>query len=139
VEEAAYALERKYPDRKILLQVEPVEVFADRTMMEMAVTNLIDNALKYSREAVTVTLDGHCFCVADRGQGIPADEIEKVTRKFYRIDRNSWDNSMGLGLAIVTYILALHRTALSIDSEPGVGTTICFDLPLPEAINKNDG
>ncbi|WP_456450271.1 ATP-binding protein [Hydrogenimonas sp.] len=136
VREAAYALERKYAGRKIRLQTRPVQVHADKTMMEMAVSNLMDNALKYSEDDIAVSLDGRRFCVVDRGQGIPADEIERITRKFYRVDKNSWDNSMGLGLAIVTYILKLHGSKLDISSEPGSGTEICFDLPVREANQK---
>ena len=129
VRDAAAAMEQKHPGRRIVLKTRPVTVHADRTLMEMAVLNLMDNALKYSEEEVVVTLDMVRFCVEDRGQGIPEEEIGEITRKFYRIDRNRWDNSMGLGLAIVSYILKLHRTTLQIRSEVGVGTKICFSIP----------
>ena len=126
--EAVHALEQKYPDRIIRIESVPLMVHADKTMMEMAIINLIDNALKYSEEEVTVTLDARHLCVIDRGPGIPKNEIEEITKKYYRMDKNSWDNSMGLGLAIVTYILKLHETSLKIESEVGRGTIICFDL-----------
>ena len=126
--DAANALMQKYQERRIVLELSYVPIRADRTMMEMVVVNLMDNALKYSEEDVLVRLDEKSFCVTDRGQGIPVKEIEKITKKYYRIDRNSWDNSMGLGLAIVTYILKMHGTALTIESEEGRGTIICFDL-----------
>ncbi|WP_456449114.1 ATP-binding protein [Hydrogenimonas sp.] len=128
VGDAANALRQKYQDRRVVLELSPVTIHADRTMMEMAVVNLMDNALKYSEEEVLVRLDEKSFCVMDKGQGIPEKEIEKITKKYYRIDRNSWDNSLGLGLAIVTYILKLHEASLRIDSEVGRGTIICFDL-----------
>jgi K+-sensing histidine kinase KdpD len=73
-------------------------------------------------------LDEKEFCVVDRGQGIPGKEIDEITKKFYRINRNSWDNSMGLGLAIVTYILKLHHSKLHISSEVGKGTSISFNI-----------
>ena len=136
VREAAHALERKYAGRGVRLALEPGRIVADRTMMAMAVTNLMDNALKYSDDDIDVSFDGRRFCVADRGQGIPPGEIDRITRKFYRVDKNSWDNSMGLGLAIVNYILKLHGLHLSVSSEPDKGTTICFDLPAEEANQK---
>jgi signal transduction histidine kinase len=129
VEDAAASLKRKYPERQIELQTVSVEVYADRTMMEMAVINLIDNALKYSERTVTIALDSQRLCIRDSGKGIPADELEKITQKFYRVEKNSWDNSMGLGLAIVRYILQLHHVHLQIESEVGRGTRVCFDLP----------
>jgi len=130
VRDAANAMTQKHRERRVELQIatDPLTLHADKTMMEMVVTNLIDNALKYSGEDVVVRVDGKTFCVIDRGQGIPADEIDAITKKYYRIDRNSWDNSMGLGLAIVTYILKMHGTSLHIESEIGKGTIICFDL-----------
>ena len=128
VREVSGALMQKHQGRNIALQVEPVTLYADRTMMEMVITNLIDNALKYSDGDVEVRGDAKEFCVVDRGRGIPAEEIGEITKKYYRIDKNSWDNSMGLGLAIVTYILKMHGSSLRIDSREGEGTIICFDL-----------
>jgi len=97
--------------------------------MEMTVINLIDNALKYSEDDVEVVLNEKEFCVIDKGDGIPEKEIDEITKKFYRINKNSWDNSMGLGLAIVSYILKLHNSHLHISSEVGKGTKICFHIP----------
>ena len=128
VKDAVYTLSQKYPGRIIDVRSLPVMVYADKTMMEMAVINLIDNALKYSEDEVLVMLDEKEFCVVDRGQGIPGKEIDEITKKFYRINRNSWDNSMGLGLAIVTYILKLHHSKLHISSEVGKGTSISFNI-----------
>ena len=128
VSEAVETLRSKYPGRKIVCRLESVPVYADRTMMTMATLNLLDNALKYSESAVEVALSAGRFCVSDKGRGIPEEEIEAITRKFYRVEKNSWDNSMGLGLAIVSYILKLHGTSLHIASELGKGTIICFDL-----------
>ncbi len=138
VEDAIETMTRKYSDRNIRLEAEQVYLHADRTMMEMTVINLLDNALKYSEEDVTVRLDEKRFCISDRGIGIPEKEIESITKKYYRLDKYSWDNSMGLGLAIVSYILKLHHTKLHIVSEVGVGTTICFDLPAICPIKKSE-
>ncbi len=75
------------------------------------------------------------LAVMDKGMGIAPKELEQITNKFYRVQKNSWDNSMGLGLAIVSYILKLHHSKLNIKSEVGVGSTFSFDIqPLIEAI-----
>ncbi|SFO88974.1 HAMP domain-containing sensor histidine kinase [Hydrogenimonas thermophila] len=129
VKDAIYTLSQKYQGRNIKIQSKPVNIYADKTMMEMTVINLIDNALKYSEDDVEVVLNEKEFCVIDKGDGIPEKEIDEITKKFYRINKNSWDNSMGLGLAIVSYILKLHNSHLHISSEVGKGTKICFHIP----------
>lgn len=122
------SLKNKHRDRVIRFEGVPVTVYADKTMIELVVTNLIDNALKYSQEEVRVVLTPQRLSVIDHGIGIPEKEIKKITSKFYRVQKNTWDNSMGLGLAIVEYILKIHRSALQIDSQPSVGSTFSFDI-----------
>lgn len=121
-------LHGKYPYRKVVFEGIPKTVYADRTMIELVVTNLIDNALKYSEEEVRVVLDEHRLSVTDKGIGIAPSELDKITSKFYRVQKNRWDNSMGLGLSIVSYILKLHNTSLEIKSELGVGSVFSFGL-----------
>jgi len=125
--EAVELLEQKYPKREIELECHESIVQADRAMIEVAMSNLIDNALKYSELPVKVTVRDGEFCVEDRGIGLEPQDLEKITKKFYRV-RNSWDNSMGLGLYIVSYILKLHNTKLEIESEYRRGSRFCFRL-----------
>ena len=129
VEEAAAAMEKKYPGRRVRLKTQSTQIYADRTMMELAVINLMDNAFKYSEEDIEAVVESGIFCVVDRGRGIPEKEIEAITQKFYRLDKNSWDNSLGLGLSIVTYILNRHGLRLRIESRVGEGSRFCFELP----------
>ncbi len=140
VRAAANGLMQKYPDRRVVVKAEKeVLIHADRTMMEMVVVNLIDNALKYSDSDVEVRIDSESFSVTDSGEGMDESEIGAVTKKFYRIDGNSWDNSMGLGLAIVKYILKLHNLEFQISSKRGEGTTVSFGLPsVCSIINKSE-
>ncbi|ADV47309.1 sensor histidine kinase [Nitratifractor salsuginis] len=119
---------QKYPGREIVLECEPVELEADRDMIEQAVMNLIENALKYSADKVIVRCDAEKLEVIDRGEGIEPGDLEKITKKFYRVDRLSWNNSIGVGLYIVKYILRLHGTELEIRSVPGEGSVFGFSL-----------
>ncbi|HEX5329627.1 HAMP domain-containing sensor histidine kinase [Sulfuricurvum sp.] len=121
-------LQAKYPDRSIRFDGGSKSVFADKTMLELVITNLIDNALKYSEEEVSVTLTDTTISITDKGIGIAPSELDKITSKFYRVQKNRWDNSMGLGLSIVSYILKLHDSALTIESTQGVGSTFSFSL-----------
>ena len=122
------ALQAKYPNRTIAYEGVPKEVFADKTMIDLVITNLIDNAIKYSENEVTLRLTEHTVEVIDQGIGIAPNELELITSKFYRVQKNSWDNSMGLGLAIVSYVLKLHDSQLNISSTLGVGSTFSFSI-----------
>ena len=122
------ALQAKYPSRTILYEGLPNEVFADKTMVDLVITNLIDNAIKYSENEVTLRLSEHTVEIIDQGIGIAPHELELITSKFYRVQKNSWDNSMGLGLAIVSYVLKLHDSHLKITSTLGVGSSFAFSI-----------
>jgi len=132
-EEIAENLRQKYPGRDISLQAEPTPVTADRMMFAQVITNLLDNALKYSEKTVEVTLGDGSFRVRDHGIGIAEDAIGKITKRFFRADAGSWDNSLGVGLFIVEYILQLHDTRLEIESTPNRGSSFGFAVPAKAA------
>lgn len=123
-------LSKKYKERDIRSECEPMQVYADRTTIEMVIINLVDNAMKYSEDEVVVKLEENRLLVVDKGMGIAPSEIEKISSKFYRVEQNTWDNSLGLGLAIVSYILNLHHTTLIIESEIGHGSAFGFDIAM---------
>jgi len=112
---------------RIVLNCQKTPVFADKTLIETVIYNLISNALKYSKQEITVNINKY-FEVIDKGKGIDEKEIDLIKQKFYRIAKNDWDNSLGLGLAIVDKILKLHKTKLEIQSEKGKGSRFYFDI-----------
>ena len=126
--EIAINLEDKYKGREIVVEGEPLIVRADKALMEIVLKNLIENALKYSKEVVKIELVENRVRVIDQGVGISEENIEKVTKKFFRTDEHSWDNSMGLGLAIVKQILKLHNSVLQIESEEDIGSVFSFEV-----------
>jgi signal transduction histidine kinase len=119
-----------------------VRALADRTAVAQVVLNLIDNAVKYTREGgkVRVTLrqagEGKIeFGVEDSGIGIPEEEQRHVFERFFRASnakRERADGS-GLGLAIVKSIVEAHGGDISFTSRPGEGTTFAVRLPSAEA------
>jgi two-component system, OmpR family, phosphate regulon sensor histidine kinase PhoR len=137
------------PDRhkrlKFELAAESLPVRGDRNQLEQLVRNLVDNALKYGAadSAVTVAVDvapnGMArMAVRDRGDGIAAEHIPHLTRRFYRTDpsRSRAQGGTGLGLAIVKHIVERHRGLLDIESRIGQGTTVTVRLPL---VAESDG
>lgn len=123
-------LQDKYINRDIIFNEPQIIIaIADKTLMEIVIKNLIENALKYSKDEIVITLTLEELIVKDKGIGIATEDIEKVTKKFYRTNTNTWDNSMGLGLAIVKKILTMHKTTLIIVSEKDKGSSFSFKLP----------
>lgn len=128
IEEVILNLSKKYHDRTINFSGVHYQIQADKTMIEMVLINLIDNAMKYSEDDVTIAITDSKVMVIDKGLGIADSDIDKISFKFYRVDRNTWDNSMGLGLAIVSYILQLHHSKLEIQSKVNEGSIFSFSL-----------
>lgn len=126
--EVKTVLQEAYKDREIEIVGEDRVVEADRTLIELVLKNLIENALKYSKDAVTVNIGDDRISVVDKGAGISREDLGKVTKKFYRSGTHNWDNSMGLGLSIVKTILTLHGSRLDIESKLNKGSTFSFKL-----------
>jgi signal transduction histidine kinase len=111
-------------------------VYADERRLEQMLTNLIDNAIKFSREHSTVSISHEPgtrdrIIVQDNGDGIPAQHLERLFERFYRVDRaRSRDmGGTGLGLAIVKHIALLHGGEVTVTSELGKGSTFTIHLP----------
>ncbi len=110
-------LKEKYTQRDINIIGEDIIIKVDETLFSMALTNLIENALKYSEDEVVVKITPSTISVIDKGIGIDEEEIKKINQKFYRVSQNGWNNSLGLGLFIVHSILKLHNFELKISSK----------------------
>ena len=117
IESCVSDLKDKYKNREILIQGDDVTLKVDETLISMAISNLIENALKYSEDEIIVNISNNSITVIDKGIGIEEKELEKINKKFYRVSDNGWNNSLGLGLFIVQSVLSLHNFSLQIDSE----------------------
>ena len=139
VQDVCASLAAKAAAQSVALEnkVDPeVMVHADQRRLEQMLTNLIDNAIKFSREHGTVVISHEAgqrdqILVRDNGDGIPAQHLERLFERFYRVDRaRSRDmGGTGLGLAIVKHIALLHGGEVTVTSELGKGTTFTIHLP----------
>lgn len=116
---------------------ESLEATANSQLLEQAVANLLDNAIKYSEGGkVTISAeraDGEVVIrVADTGCGIEPEQIPRLFERFYRVDkaRSRKLGGTGLGLAIVKHIVLAHKGRIEVESKPGVGSTFGIYLPL---------
>jgi two-component system phosphate regulon sensor histidine kinase PhoR len=119
------------------------EIFCDSEAFYQVVSNLLDNAVKYTPEGGRITAgsmplrhaDGSEwveFFVRDTGLGIPADEQARLFERFYRVDkaRSRELGGTGLGLAIVKHLVRAHGGEVRVESEPGRGSTFYFTMPV---------
>ncbi len=123
VEESAENLKITYPEREIFIDGNRnITIKADKVLFGVAITNLIENAIKYSEEKVQIVISSNSIAIKDYGIGIHEKELKNIIKKFYRVSRNCWNNSLGLGLSIVTNILNLHDFKLEIKSQKNEGS-----------------
>ena len=129
---------RKRDVELILESKREVIAVADEVKISLILTNLIENAIKYNKEhgTVTVTINAdHKFFtieVTDTGSGIPADYIDHIFERFYRVDksRSREIGGTGLGLAITKNAVMLHMGTINATSVEGEGTTFTVEIPL---------
>jgi len=141
VEDIVTSLSVAAAERKITLQNQvstKVEVFADPHRLMQMLTNLIDNAIKFNREGGTVTINhqtdnGDVIRVGDTGEGIPAQHLDRLFERFYRVDRARSRNlgGTGLGLAIVKHLARAHGGDVNVTSRVGEGSEFTIRLPRP--------
>ena len=116
-------LKIKYKNREIKVLGVDKEINADEILIGIAISNLIENALKYSQEDVIIEINENSISITDKGIGISQENLENIFKKYYRATSNNWNNSLGLGLFIVKSILNVHNFKLEIDSKIGNGST----------------
>jgi PAS domain S-box-containing protein len=113
------------------------QVYVDFQMWEKIVLNLISNALKFTSSgkiSVRLTHEGEkaTLTVADTGIGIPKSQLPKIFERFHRVEGTTGrtHEGTGIGLALVQELVKLHGGSISVESEPGLGTTFTVTLPL---------
>ncbi|MFA6091497.1 MAG: ATP-binding protein [Elusimicrobiota bacterium] len=112
-------------------------VRADKNQLKQVLTNLIENAVKYTGEKGIISVSASmqegrpAVSVRDNGCGIPAESIPRIFERFYRVDKNRSRESggTGLGLAIVKHIVEVHGGSVSVESTLGEGSVFRFTLP----------
>lgn len=150
LQQVAEALQPQANARQMHFEIHPPAdgsapgILGDVDQITQVIQNLLDNAIKYGRPGtpVTITLsrrtdqdqdptESVSVAVTDRGDGIPEDQIERLTERFYRVDtaRSRQLGGTGLGLAIVKHIMQRHGGKLEIASAVGEGSTFTAHFP----------
>jgi len=139
VDDVVASLSASATDRNISVEnlvADRTRVVADPHRLMQMLTNLIDNAIKFNREAGTITIqfehgDRDRITVADTGEGIPGQHLDRLFERFYRVDRarSRELGGTGLGLAIVKHLAKAHGGEVMVSSRVGEGTQFTIELP----------
>jgi signal transduction histidine kinase len=144
IESSAAPFEKLAGEKGISLYIQlpdtPVKIIADRPRLEMAISNLLDNAIKFSPENgkiwVILESDQECITVLvrDTGYGISPDDLPHIFERFYRGRAHNMEGS-GLGLSIVKSVVEAHGGKVDVESIPGEGTTFTLVWQCPNPVS----
>ena len=142
-QEATQTILVVHPEAQIKIKTkgeEPFYLMADSDLMHQAILNLLDNAIKYSKQPAQITVviekgpSDIYLHISDKGIGIPQEDLDRIFERFYAVDK-SHSRSMGgsgLGLSIVERIIEKHQGTIDVESTLGVGTTFHITLPIQD-------
>ena len=117
-------LKHTYKSKEVVIHgAKDLKIQVDETLFSVVLTNLIENAFKYSEDEVTIQINSNQLDITDTGLGIKEKDLNKIFDKFYRVSGNTWNNSLGLGLFLVNNIIQLHHFKLRIKSKENEGST----------------
>ena len=118
------------------------DVYCDRTRIRQVLLNLVSNAARFTeRGSVTIRArarDGYIVArVIDTGPGISPESLNRIFEPFFQSDQSFWRDKggTGLGLSISRQFVQLHQGRLWVESEPGVGSSFNFELPIPQPLD----
>jgi signal transduction histidine kinase len=143
INKTAFAFRPEAAEKGLEIVVELADalpkIYADKDRVAQIVKNLVKNAVKFTDEGtirITAEPEGEWvrMSVADTGIGIAADDLPRIWERFFKVDRgrSKKNKGTGLGLAIVKELVELHDGNITVESEPGLGTTFTVWLPTVE-------
>lgn len=137
--EAVQRLSSKAGEKRLRVSVQVpsalLPVMADKDMVLQVLSNLLDNAIKFSPHGRTIAIFADqrqgkvAMTVTDEGPGIPAEHVPHIFERFYKVDSSRAQGGTGLGLAIARHIVLAHGGDISVSSEEGRGSSFTFLLP----------
>lgn len=145
---AAIALEARKRRHVLNLELEwkLPSIKGDRAKIEQVMMNIIANALKYTPDGGTIAIysgttgNDVWVKIEDTGVGIPAEDLARVFDRFFRVDkaRSRESGGTGLGLSIAKEIILRHGGEITIESKPGIGTSVTVKLPIEGSAEKDE-
>lgn len=129
--------------RKISVKLEDIReagpvVLGNRSLLEVAIGNLIENACKFSgfqtvECGLSGTISGLELLISDKGVGMSQEEIDRISEPFFRSAKVRDKEGFGIGMAVASRVFQVHEVQMRIDSDPGTGTRIALLFPVPDS------
>ena len=124
-------------DIRVIVDCPPLQIQADRSRLSAALSNLVDNAIRYNKPGGEIRISAETqngtfsLTVADTGYGIPSEELPRIFERFYRVDKARTRDSggTGLGLSIVKHAIESQRGTIGVTSRIGAGSTFTIRIP----------
>ena len=137
-ESAIERARRRGPNITFDVTLEPTPVMGDPSTLERAITNLLDNAVKFSPSygTISVTLEDGTLTVVDEGPGIADEDLPLIFDRFYRSDRARNTPGTGLGLSIVDHTARVHGGSVRASNDPDRGAKFVMRLPMIAELNE---
>lgn len=141
VEKAVERARRRGPSLTFDVTLASHPMMGEPATLERAVTNLLDNAVKFSPagSTVTVRMEGETITVSDQGPGIAEEDLPHIFERFYRSDRSRNTPGTGLGLSIVAHTVTSHGGWVKASRAPGGGAQFTMSLPVTAPAEAEDG
>jgi two-component system sensor histidine kinase MprB len=135
VDRAIERAQRRGPNLHYDVTLKPSYVMGDSASLERAVTNLLDNAVKFSPpdSTIRVRLDSDGLVISDEGPGIAEEDLPHIYERFYRSDLSRNTPGTGLGLSIVDHTITAHGGTIEYDAAPGGGAQFTIRIPEVDA------
>jgi two-component system, OmpR family, phosphate regulon sensor histidine kinase PhoR len=139
LEEISQNIKTNYPQKEVIIEhdIKLETIKGDQRLLEQVLSNLIDNACKYSGDAIKIDITSYAqsgkayLTVSDNGPGIPQEHLQRIFERFYRVDSSRESSrGTGLGLSIVKHIVAKHGGRIWAESQASQGTRFIIELPL---------
>ena len=129
------------------IKIEDIDIWVDKELFEVLLTNIIDNSIKASDTNSIIEIEGYyindkneyILKIKDRGIGIPKEDLDKILEPFYMVDkaRTRKNNGIGLGLSICSEICNMHNISLNIKSELNMGSEVILGFNKEQSFNEN--
>jgi two-component system, OmpR family, phosphate regulon sensor histidine kinase PhoR len=141
IREATESVKAELEENLVLeLNASKTSIYADKMHLMNVIRNLIDNAVKYSKNTPNITVSTQnqnktlLLIIADHGIGIPKEHLHKIFDKFFRVPTGNLHNvkGFGLGLNYVKEIVSIHKWKIGVESEENIGTKFKITIPLPD-------
>jgi signal transduction histidine kinase len=133
---ATIAEQTEWSDLTVSADMPHVAIIGNSELLDIALTNLIGNAIKYSPEGGNILIEGSVrdnqaeIRITDSGIGIAPECLPHIFDRYYRAERNGKISGSGLGLYLVKQIIELHNGTISASSVHSRGTVVCIRLPI---------